>query len=143
MSGAIANLIRVHRWTLDERRRTLGDLERLADKLRGDLDGLDEELLREREAATRVPEMAFTYPAFASACRQRKEKIQRSIEEIAEEIERARSQVEAAFQELKKYELAQESADRRKREMLKRREQALLDEMGLSLHLRRKASEGR
>lgn len=141
MNGALSNLIRVHRWTLDERRRTLVDLERLAEKLEGDLLALDEELERERQAAVRAPEMAFTYPAFASAARQRKEKIQRSIAEVAKEIDRARQQVEASFQEVKKYELALDAAERRKKELLKRREQAALDEMGLSLHLRRKASE--
>lgn len=141
MSGALSNLIRVHRWTLDERRRTLVDLERLAEKLKGDLAALDAELEREQEAAVRMPEMAFTFPAFASATKQRKEKIERSIAEVAKEIERARRQVEAAFQEVKKYELALDAAERRKKDLLKRREQAGLDEMGLTQHLRRKARE--
>ncbi|MEX0760577.1 MAG: flagellar FliJ family protein [Tistlia sp.] len=143
MSGAIANLIRVHRWTLDERRRTLGDLERLAEKLTGDLAAIEAELVREREMATSTPDMAFAYPAFASASRQRSEKVKVSIAEVGKEIDRARRQVEAAFQELKKYELAQASTERRKQEALKRREQATLDEMGLTLHLRRRASDGR
>ncbi|SMF67592.1 flagellar export protein FliJ [Tistlia consotensis] len=142
MNGALKNLIRVHRWTLDERRRTLVDLERMAEKLKGDLAGLDAELERERQTAIKAPEMAFTYPAFASAAKQRKDKIRRSIADLGKEIDRAREQVEDAFQELKKYELALEAAERRKLEQLKRREQAALDEMGLTLHLRKKAGEG-
>lgn len=142
MNGALKNLIRVHRWTLDERRRTLVDLERMAEKLKGDLAELDAELERERQAAIKAPEMAFTYPAFASAARQRKDRIRRSIEDLGKEIDRAREQVEDAFQELKKYEMALEAAERRQLDKLKRREQAALDEMGLAQHLRKKASEG-
>ena len=138
MSGALANLIRVHRWTLDERRRTLTDLEKLEDKLRADLVALEADLEREREVATKSPELAYAYPAFASAAKQRREKIQRSIEEVGRETERARRQVEAAFQEVKKYELALEAAEKRQQDKLKRREQAALDEMGLALHARKR-----
>lgn len=139
--SALSNLIRVHRWTLDERRRTLVDLERLGDKLKGDLANLEAELERERHAAARSPETAYAYPAFAAAARQRREKLLRSLAELAGEVDKARSQVEAAFQELKKYELAQEAAQRRKQEMVKRREQAVLDEVGITLHLRQRAGE--
>ncbi len=141
MNGALANLIRVHRWTLDERRRTLTDLEKLEDKLKADLANIDADLERERAVATKAPEMAFTYPAFASAAKQRKEKIQRSIDEVARETERAREQVQAAFQEVKKYELALEAAEKRQRDKLKRREQAALDEMGLALHARKRSRD--
>ena len=139
MNGALSNLIRVHRWTLDERRRTLTDLEKLEDKLKADLANIDADLERERAVATQAPEMAFTYPAFASAAKQRKEKIKRSIDEVARETERAREQVQAAFQEVKKYELALEAAEKRQRDKLKRREQAALDEMGLALHARKRS----
>lgn len=139
MSNAIANLIRVHRLALDERRRTLTELERLADRLQGDLAGLEAELEREQQLATESPEMAFAFPAFASAAKQRKEKITRSIAEVSGEIARARARVEAAFQELKKYEMARDAEERRKSDQAKRREQAALDEMGLSLFMRRQS----
>lgn len=142
MSNALANLIRVHRWTLDERRRTLTELERLAERLQGDLAGLEAELEREQQLATESPDMAFAFPAFASAAKQRKEKIMRSIAEVSGEIARARAKVEAAFQELKKYEMALDAEERRKADLAKRREQAGLDEMGLSLFMRRRSREG-
>ena len=49
---ALASLVRVHTWALNEKRQTLADLEELAEKLRKDLEDLEAELQQEQSAAT-------------------------------------------------------------------------------------------
>lgn len=137
--SALDQLVRVHRWELDEKRRTLSDLERLADKLRADLTALDQEIERERALASRSLDTRRAFNSYIEAANERRETLARSIEQIEREIETARNEVNAAFQEVKKYELARANELRRENERLRRREQAQLDELGLTLHRRREA----
>lgn len=79
--------MRVHRWSCQEKRRTLEDLQRLADKLRAD---------RTRIAPSGAP----TSPAQPDAVDLRQEKLDRTIGSIDIEIERAREELAAAEREL-------------------------------------------
>jgi flagellar export protein FliJ len=129
--------IRLHKWTVDEAQRQLGELVRLGDRLRQDLADLGAEALSEQAAASQSLEASMTYGAYAERLIERREKLNRSIAEVEGQIEQARDALKDAFAELKKFELAAEAAEERARKKRDAREQALLDEVALGIFRRR------
>ena len=58
MSG-LKNLVRVHKWILDEKRQRLAGLRQLFDRMADDIEILEETLAAERKAAKRVAQIKF------------------------------------------------------------------------------------
>jgi len=134
--SALNSLVRVHSWALDEKRQNLAELDRLADKLRADLAALEMELAQEQTAASRSIEGSIAFPAFVAAALERRKRLRVSIANIERACETAREEVNQAFQEAKKFELARDNALEKERQELERRDQATLDELGVDLHRR-------
>ncbi len=139
---ALGSLVRVHSWALNEKRQKLAGLEELADKMHQDLERLEAELNNEQRAAAGSMEGTIAFPAFVAAALERRKKLRESIAGLGLAIDAARAEVREAFQEVKKYELAQDIHERREREKVARREQRELDELGANIHQRKKASGG-
>ncbi len=139
---ALGSLVRVHTWALDEKRQTLGGLEKLAEKLRNDLEDLEAELRREQTAATGSIEGTIAFPAFVAAALERRKRLRLSIANLDLAIEAAREEAREAYQEVKKYELARDNYERRERDRLALRERNALDELGATLHRRKKMDQG-
>lgn len=139
---ALGSLVRVHTWALDEKRRTLGGLEELGEKLRNDLENLEAELRREQAAATGSIEGTIAFPAFVAAALERRKRLRVSIANLDLAIEAAREEAREAYQEVKKYELARDNHERRERDRLALRERNALDELGATLHRRKKMDRG-
>ena len=140
--SALGSLVRVHTWALNEKRQTLAGLEELADKLHGDLEALKAELQREQSAATDSIEGTIAFPAFIAAALERRKRLRVSIANLDLGIEAAREEVREAYQEVKKYELARDNHERRERDRLALRERNALDELGATLHRRKKMDRG-
>ncbi len=140
--SALGSLVRVHNWALNEKRQTLGGLEELGEKLRNDLEDLEAELRREQTAATGSIEGTIAYPAFLAAALERRKRLRVSIANLDLGIEAAREEVREAYQEVKKYELARDNHERRERDKLALRERKALDELGATLHQRKKMDQG-
>ncbi len=136
----LGSLVRVHSWALNEKRQKLAGLEELVDKMHQDLEHLEAELNDEQRAAAGSIEGTIAFPAFVAAALERCRKLRESIAGLGLAIDAARAEVREAFQEVKKYELAQEIHERREREKVARREQRELDELGANMHQRKKAS---
>ncbi len=139
---ALGSLVRVHSWALNEKRQKLAGLEELADKMHQDLAQLEAELNNEQRAATGSIEGTIAFPAFVAAALERRKKLRESIAALGLAIDAARTEVREAYQEVKKYELAQDNYQRREREKVARRERRELDELGANMHRRKKASGG-
>ncbi len=139
---ALGSLVRVHSWALNEKRQMLAGLEKLADKMHQDLEQLEAELNNEQRAAAGSIEGTIAFPAFVAAALERRKKLRESIADLGLAIDAARAEVREAFREVKKYELAQDNHERREREKVARRERRELDELGASMHRRKKASGG-
>ncbi len=139
---ALGSLVRVHTWTLDEKRQTLGGLEELGEKLRNDLEDLEVELRREQTAATGSIEGTIAFPAFVAAALDRRKRLRVSIANLDLAIEAAREEAREAYQEVKKYELARDNYERRERDKLELNERKTLDELGATLHQRKKMDQG-
>lgn len=136
----LPNLIRLHRWRLDEKRKNLAQLERLADDLREQDRRLDAELVREQETAAANEEARASYGAYAQQVVARRERIAQSKAEVAAQIEQAAIEVQEAFQELKRYEIALEAREKAERQRAARIEQARLDDLGLQMYRRKSGS---
>jgi len=108
--SVIDNMIRLHRWQLEERERYLADLESLAERLRADARRLE----REAEEEARAAGIALDTPAdaplsiFLKPLIERRRKLERSVAEIETQIAEARAAAATSRQELKLCEMATE-----------------------------------
>jgi len=139
--SALNSLVRVHSWALDEKRQKLAELDRLADKLRADLLALEQELTQEQAAASGSAEGSIAFPAFVAAALERRKRLRQSIANIELACDAAREEVNQAFQEMKKFELARDKQTAQEQEESARREQTAMDEMGVDMHRRSKPTE--
>lgn len=140
--SSLQSLIRLHRFQLDERRRQLADLDQLATKLRQERQRLDVEQQVEQTVAAQSIEAAQTYGTYARSLIERRRRLDQSLAEVEQQIAQAREALAEAFQEVKRYEITADNRERQQRQKLARRQQALMDELGLDRHARRKAQEG-
>ena len=134
---SLDNLIRLHRWQLDERRRELVQLQELVASLESQAVQLERDLEKEQEAAKESPEGRFSYPGFARSVIERRRKIAESVAKLEREIIGADDRMRQAFQELKKYELMEANRLREIQANRDRVEQATLDELGVDIFRRR------
>lgn len=138
--GDLHNLIRLHEWQVDEKRRRLGELLRVLDDLENRLKRLEEEVVREQQVAAHDPSGAgFLYGNYAEAVIERREKLKESISRAEAEIARARDDLREAYRDLKKYEIAQRNRDQRAAAEAARKEQIVLDELGIQGYRQRLA----
>jgi len=143
VAANIKNLIRLHEWNVDEKRRKLGELLRLRSELEDQMKQLEADLIRQQEAAAADPTLAgLTYGNYAEQVIQRRENLQDSINQMEFVIGHAQDELSEAYQELKKYEIVDRNRQRRYELEEARREQIMLDEVALNQHRRKKAARG-
>ena len=135
---ALTQLVRLQRWTLDEKRQKLTQLEHLAARLRSDLATLDKDLEAEKAKAGEGLEEVRALTSYAAAAAERRRTFQQSIAEVEVEVEAARDEIEAVFRELKRYEQGLETYEQREAKKRAQREQAALDELGQTAAQRRR-----
>ena len=120
---------------MDEKRRKLSELQRLEDELRGQIINLEEQLKIEQKAAYDNPgEAGLTYANYAKQVMVRRENLQDSLSQMSHVILSAREDLAESYRDLKKYEAVQKNREQRERVEQDRMEQAVLDEVGLSMH---------
>ena len=100
------NLLRLHRWQLDERRRHLAELESLGARLRADLERLTAHIDEDARIRQRAGQDIAAPRPFGEQLAERRNKLDRSIGEIETQITEARAEVTAAESELGRHELA-------------------------------------
>jgi uncharacterized phage infection (PIP) family protein YhgE len=137
MSG-LDQMLRLQKWTLDEKRRQATDLEALIERLRGDIRRLDEEVANEVEAARNDLELSRMLPDYKKTMAQRRERIEKSVADLTAELDKLRDQIMESFAELKKTEQTIANRAQRQRVAQRRRDQSRADEVGLQLHRRKK-----
>ncbi|MFN4087633.1 MAG: flagellar FliJ family protein [Alphaproteobacteria bacterium] len=126
-------LIRARQWQLDERRRQVADLEVSVDLTLARIRSLDSSIDSEARLADQVgPGAGFA--AYAAGVRERRSKLVATLETLEAELAQARDLVAEAFQDLKKFELVQESRRSRERAVAAHREQFALDEIAALRH---------
>lgn len=140
MSG-LPNLIRLHKWKLEEHRRKLGDLEGLARSFVDQIRMLEERTLNEGKVALGAPEVTHALGGFVQAAIAQRGKLEASLAAVEQEIAEMRDRVGEAFRELKRYEVADARRRDRARLATRRRERIVEDDIGVEIH-RRKGATG-
>jgi len=139
--GDLHAIIRLNKMEIDDLRRRIGALQQREDELTARDHELDAQLTRESAAADAHPEAAFTFQYFLSAHRRRKDEVAATMAQVRAELAKERDALASLFRQRKTYELAQEARDRRAAAEITRKDQAVLDEIGLTMHRRRRAED--
>lgn len=135
---SLTTLMRLRDFEVDERRRRLGDLQRLVASLEQQIELLKQELTREQRIAADAPTLAgFMYGNYVRTVIARRAWIEESIARAEDEAAAARDELRDAYLELKKVGQIKENQDRREAEDLSRLEQGILDEVALGMYRRR------
>ncbi|HEY1502978.1 MAG TPA: flagellar FliJ family protein [Stellaceae bacterium] len=137
--SSLDTLIKLHRWQLDEQRRKVTEFENLADKLRAEMQRLDNEKIHEQTVAGTSHEASYTYNGYVRTLIDRHAKLNQSIQETEQQIVDARAALADAFAEVKRYEIAAANRLLAKHRGIERLRQAELDEVALA-GFRRKSS---
>ena len=135
MSRRLDGLIRLQRWKVDEKRRALADLQALHAELTAKAEALEAEVVAEQQSAV-ANGTAFAYRAYAEQVIQRRETLAESIADVLQAMMKAQGELSDAYQEAKRYEMAQDRAQQRLMAEAARREQIDLDEIGLNIYRR-------
>jgi hypothetical protein len=138
--AALDQLVRLHRWNLDEKRQKLAELERFRSKMVANIDSLEADLEREQAIAARSEVTSISLPSFIKATIDRRRKIEDSIVGIDVSINAVRDEIAQAFQEFKKYETAHGNHQRREAVKQSRRDQTAADEQSIDQHRRQVAA---
>jgi flagellar export protein FliJ len=139
MARGLKNLIRLHEWTVDERRRELGLHIRKLNELDQQVRDLEAELKRE-QALAGSGDLGITFGAYYNLFRYRRARLDQTIRKTEQDILDARDILGRAYMELKKYQVADEIRQRELEAEEARKEQEELDELGLQLYRRQEAA---
>lgn len=129
-------LVKLHRFRADEAKTKLAGLESIRADMGRKVAELDSHLSEEGRRATENDIGRFAYPSFARSIRERKEKLASSIAEIERSIAEARIELQEAYQDLKKFELAEEARVKRESDHLAQAETRAADERNLQRFIR-------
>lgn len=138
MSKTLANLIRLHKYRVDEKRRTLGLLYGEQADLEQKLKDLENQVLEEQRIAKEAPDQAlFSYGRFHQRAMGIREEIHTAIVAKEQEVETAREDVNESFRELKIYEEAEKNRLKKEKEERTRKENIEMDEIAQNLFRRK------
>ncbi len=132
----LPTLIRLRRQELDEKRRTLVEVEQREAFIERDIEALDDEVTGERAFVGSAEDVRFAYENFALAARTQRENLIGALAEVRVELEDVREEVAEAFREYKKYDIAEENDQQRQQDERDRLERIDLDEIGAEIHRR-------
>ena len=137
----LKTLVRVHKSKLEAERRKLAELESVAAGFAGRIDTLQESAEREGRAAAAAPDAAHAMGSFVQGLTARVRTLRASLADVEREMGIVRERIQSAFQELKRYEIAEERRQARARFAAGRRARIAEDELGLSIHRRRDTAQ--
>ncbi len=137
MSKGLKSIIRLNKWKVDEKRRALAEkLDQIA-ALEGQLKALDAELVREQSMAQQSPQEAgLYYGNYANQVIQRRDQFHSGIQDMEAQIVTAQDDLNESYRELKKFEVINKQREIREAEERDKKDQELLDELGLQNHQR-------
>jgi flagellar protein FliJ len=134
-------LIRIRKHALEQKQKFLADLYRQSEELERQKKNMLDTLLEERKKVDEMGVQALGYFGhYSEAVRGRVEDIDDSLKKLNNRIEVAREDMREAFTEMKKIEITQERRDAEEERKLKRKDDAMLDEVALE-GFRRKGEE--
>lgn len=128
-----APLIRLARFKVEELQKQMADIEQVRGSIDDQIERLEESVPEEQAVANENRDGYLAYGSYARSVIQRKEKLRASLEEVDAQAGALRERLEAAFGELKKYELLEERRLARIQDALRASEQAEMDEIAANM----------
>jgi flagellar protein FliJ len=135
---ALTNLVRIHRWQLDEKRRQFAQLEKLRADLGRQEQKLADEMAAEQAAAEKAGASATTYPAYLQEARNRQKRVTDSIAEVERQMLAAQQDIAEAYSEVKKYETALAHMEKREVAKRERTQRIIQDDLAMDIYRRKK-----
>ncbi len=125
-------LIRLSKWKVDEVRRKLSALASAKTEIEKQGVQLETSVIREQALAEQAPGGELLYHGFAQGVIMKREALSRQMDELEGLMDQVRQQVNTAYAELKKYEIAEDHHQTRVRREKARRGQIAQDEITAS-----------
>ena len=101
-------LIRLKKFQVDEKRRKVMQIEGMIAEFERMATDLEREIKVEQDRAGIHDPTHFAYPTYAKAAIQRRDNLRASVAALEAKLDEAKADLEAALEELKKSELAEE-----------------------------------
>jgi flagellar FliJ protein len=130
-------LIRLHRFRVDEIRKRLKSLDDMRADLMKKMTDLETMVQEEQRRAAHSDLGRLAYPSFARSVMARKENIQRTVDEVERQAATVTDELQNAYRELKKHEIAADNEQSHDRVEYARQVQAELDDIALGRHVRK------
>lgn len=122
-------LIRLARFKVEELQKQMAAMDVARADLARQIERLEESVPEEQVAANASKDGFVAYGSYAQAVIKRRENIRASIADVDGKADELRAELEAAFMELKKYEVMEERRLSKETSKRRAREQAALDEI--------------
>lgn len=136
---ALRTLIRLHKQHLDEQRVRLVGFEMEQEALRARAAGLAAEVEAEGRMAATSFEASRSFSPYVERVGAEQRALAAQIAALDAAIAEAGEAVAAAYQDLEKYKITHDLREQRARASEARREQAQLDETGITIYRRKRA----
>lgn len=130
----VHTLIKMQKLYVDEQRRVLADRQAEADALMMEIATLQANLEMEKIRASTDKEGGILIGAFIKKELARHDQMQRALSAKERQIEKEREKLSVLFEELKRYEIAQENWDQQERDAAQKRENIAYDEQAGQRH---------
>ena len=129
MTKSLDALIRLARFKVEELQKQMAGLDEARAVLERQIDNLSQSVPEDDVSPEKHKDGFVAYGSYAQAVIQRKQNLRASIEDVDEQADRLRQELEGAFQELKKFELMDERARAKEKAARDARAQAELDDI--------------
>jgi flagellar export protein FliJ len=138
MSKDLSTLIRLHKYRVDEKRRSLGELLGIIANLEKKSENLEAEIISEQQMASSAPEsIGMFYGAYAKEVVNKRKEILDEIFDCEKKIAEKQEELRTEYKDLKIFEITQEAREKVVASELTKKEQIILDEMGQESYRRR------
>jgi len=131
------SLLRLKRFRVDELKRRLATLDEMKADLERKLQDLEDSVVREKQRAADSEIGRLAFPSFLQSIDVRRNNIKTTMTDLERERSAQQDDLQAAFQDLKAFELAEEERLRRAAEAESRSQQSRMDELAMVRHLRK------
>lgn len=130
MASGLDTLIHLSQLQLDEKRKAMAVLLAKVDAVEAEKTRILAELLAEQQNAPDAFEGGLTQGPFIRASLQKRDILDELLRNLAKEVDAAQAEIQTAFEELKRYEIAAEQRALKAKKEAQRRETKAMDETG-------------
>jgi len=141
MASELVTLIRLAKLQLDEKRKVLAAIIAEEDRVKAQRAALLNKLEEEKKNTAKDFEAELSRGNFIKATFKKRDQLDAQLKQLEQVIAAAQDEVAKAFEEVKRYEIAEEARRRREAKEQQRRETKALDEVGSTRHQRDRSDQ--